>query len=347
MMSLTNQEIHSQYSAMAQTVEQIMKTADAFRQKIGHFSYKNIVFTGCGSSFSTAKSLAAIATLSLSLPCAAIASGDLWLHHTQYQRLLQDALVISISRSGRTSEMLNAYQTLLDGAYGAHTVSIICAENSPLGALSFFEFPLPWAFDESVCQTRSVSNLFAAGVLVIRALAGKADASDFLRLIQRSEGYMAAIEPVIQSIAQNDWDHAVVLADYPIAGLCEEGALAFKEISQRMSNQYGILDVRHGPMVLLNGKTLALVAFINQPTDQDIRLLNDLSAKKAQIVAFSPEAFQSVSGVQQIVLGETISTEAHALAFLFICQLAAYYKAMIVGCDPDRPTGLDPWIQLA
>ncbi len=346
MVSLTNQEIHSQYSAMAKSVDLAMNHIDAFREKIGHFPYKKVLFTGCGSSFSTAKSLATIASLTLPMPCAAIASGDLWLHHDQYQSLLKDALVISISRSGRTSEMINAYQALLDAAYGVCTASIICAEDTPLGALSNFVFPLPWAFDESVCQTRSVSNLFTVGVLIIRALVGKPDASDFLRLIDRSHGFMNEVEPILKSFALNDWDHAVVLADYPIAGLCEEGALAFKEISQRMSNQYGILDVRHGPMVLLNHKTLALVAFVSKPTEQDIRLLNDLVAKKAQIIAFAPEAFQAIKEVQQITLGESISTETHALAFLLICQLAAYYKSIVVGCDPDQPTGLDPWIKL-
>lgn len=47
-------------------------------------------------------------------------------------------------------------------------------------------------------------------------------------------------------IANLDWDNVVVLADGPICGIAEEGALAFTEISMLTGRYFHLLDYRHG-----------------------------------------------------------------------------------------------------
>ena len=345
-MSKTLQEIKLQYGALTDTLALFAEKAQALGQFIQERPIKRLLFTGCGSSFMIACSARTIASARLDIPVVAMASGDLWLHADRYEKLFDGALIVSFSRSGRTSEVLNAYETIKEQAPGVRFLSILCAEDTPLEALSDFTFCLPWAFDESVCQTRCVSNLYAAGALLIGALSNDpAIAAALSRVAQIGPDYLEAIAPALEALAAQPWDHAVVLADGEIDGLAEEGALAFKEISQLQSNFYHLLDVRHGPMVLINEKSLVIANLSTPPIAAEQKLLHDVIAKGALLLCYSPVPIE-IEGAKVYSLGEDVGTIAGGLGLLLICQLISYYKSFYVGCDPDRPDGLSPWIEI-
>ena len=49
----------------------------------------------------------------------------------------------------------------------------------------------------------------------------------------------------------------------------------------------------------------------------------------------------------QIAAGHgKLSDIAAGLPLVNLCQMATFFKSGIVGCDPDAPDGLDPWIKL-
>ena len=344
-MSLTLQEIRGQYQALEKTVALL----DGQREQLKALLDRrpaSLVFTGCGSSFSLSCAFRSIAALRTDIPVYALASGDLWLNCERYARLLRDALVISVSRSGETSELVNACKAAAALGTGTRFLSIICAEGTPLEAISDFTLRMPWAFDHSVCQTRCVSNLFAMGAMVVGALFGDPSIREGVaRMAACGEDYMARIEPVAKALAAGDWDHGVVLADGEIDGIAEEAALTFKEICQQNSNYYHILDVRHGPMVLIRGRTLAVVAAKSPLCQYELQLINDLIATGAKVVCYTMQPVE-VPGATCIALGTDVGSVAFGLGLVAICQLTTYYKSLHVGCDPDRPDGLDAWIRI-
>lgn len=70
---------------------------------------------------------------------------------------------------------------------------------------------IPWAFDESVCQTRCVSNRYAAGAMLIGELSGDDEVRAGFEVLTRSgNSYLERIEPELRDIAAKDWDHAIV-----------------------------------------------------------------------------------------------------------------------------------------
>ena len=156
---------------------------------------------------------------------------------------------------------------------------------------------------------------------------------------------MARIEPVAKELAAGDWDHGVVLADGEIDGIAEEAALTFKEICQQNSNYYHILDVRHGPMVLIGKRTLAVVAAKSPLCKYELQLIQDLLSTGARVVCYTMHNVE-VPGATCIPLGTDVGSVAFGLGLVAICQLTTYYKSLHVGCDPDRPDGLDPWIKI-
>ncbi len=65
-------------------------------------------------------------------------------------------MIIAASRSGGTSEVVLSVERA--GQMGVLTIAIPAKENSPLAELAELSLEIPWAFDESVCQTRTVTN---------------------------------------------------------------------------------------------------------------------------------------------------------------------------------------------
>lgn len=341
-MSLTYQEIHETYSSLKKIAALVETEASGlsrvFREKI-------LVFVGCGSSYAIAKSLALISSMRFRRPALAMAAGDLLLHADRYAPFLEQTVLVAISRSGSTSEILLAVEALAERCCNFELASLCCVEGSPLSKMSKFVLEMPWAFDKSVCQTRCVTSLYFAGVMLIaKALEDTALLEDLKGIVQGGDAFMASIEPVLQEAAVKDWDHAVVLADAEIAGLAEEGALAYKEICQLPSNFYHLLDARHGPMVLFGPNTLVVIA-LSSGDKQELDMVRDVIKKGACVIVYS-DMLMEIEGALNIAFGQKLGHAARGIPFILINQLVSFYKSKSTGADPDAPTGLDPWIKL-
>jgi len=345
-MGFTLNEIKGQYKALGQSIALMRREQDAIRLFFEHTTPRKIVFTGCGSSFSLCCSVRSIASTRLDIPVYALASGDLWLNCESYAPLLKDALVVSLSRSGRTSELINAYKAVKALNLGTRFLSILCAEETPLEELSDMTLRFPWAFDQSVCQTRCVANLYAAGAMLIGVVSGDEKiALGFERVAALGEAFQGGADGRLRALAGMDWTHAVVLGDGPFDGLAEEGALAFKEICQLPSNYYHLLDVRHGPMVLIGEKTLVLAMVKSPACRHEQALIQDAVYKGARVITYANLPL-AMPGTENFSLGEEVGPVAGGLGLVALCQLISYYKACELGCNPDLPDGLDPWIEI-
>lgn len=345
-MNITLTEIKSQYRALEKTIALIKQQRDALAKFYKEASPRTIIFTGCGSSYMLSCSMRSIASVRSDIPVYALASGDLWLNSENYRPVLRGALIVSLSRSGCTSEVVNAYQTIARMNVGARFMSLACAEDTPLEKLSDYTLAMPWNFDKSVCQTRCVSNLYAAGAMVIGEIMGdKSVVEGFETLSMDGDAYLERIEPQLRQIAAGDWTHGVVLADGPFDGLAEEGALAFKEISQLPSNYYHLLDVRHGPIVLFNSQTMVIIRLSDGARKEELALVQDVIKKGARVLTVTNERLE-IDGTINFAFGKKISEIAGGLPLVNLCQMLTFFKSGIVGCNPDAPDGLDPWIKL-
>ena len=345
-MSRTREEIFGQYAALEQTLALSQRNRGIFERLLEQTAPKSIVFMGCGSSYSLSCSFRSIASLRARIPVYAFAAGDLWLHSARCRLALTDALVISVSRSGRTSELINACRAIREMNVGARLVSVVCAEDTPLEEMSLLTVKMPWAFDDSVCQTRCVSNLYAMGALIIGDLFHDGELRDGLtRVAQLGPDYLNRCDGPARRLAEADWDHAVVLADGEIDGLAEEGALAFKEICRVNSNCYHVLDVRHGPIVLIRERTLVLAAFNAPVSAYERALLAEIRSGGALLAVCSDEPVQ-VDGAVNFALGAKVAPAAAGLGLAAVCQLISCARAEAAGFDPDAPEGLKPWVDL-
>jgi len=340
-MDITYREIQDTFPALNKTAAYLEERWDDITKYLD--GKTRFVFVGCGSSYSNAKSMAAICNMSTGIPASALAAGDILLHASRYKKMLDGAAVIFISRSGRTSELLMALDALSEQNISMSVLSLVAAEETPLGEKSDLTLEVPWTFDESVCQTRCVTNFyFMATYIFAKYTADEATLNDLQYILTSGAEFLAPTEALAKELAVKPWSRAVVLADAELEGLAEEGALVFKEVCQLPANYYHALDARHGPIVLFGEQTLILYA-LGTACELERNLVGDLRAKGAPVVVFSDVP---VTDVSDISFGRPLTHMAKGIPFILLCQLVAYEKSKITGADPDNPTGLNAWIAL-
>ena len=339
-MNLTYTEILDTFNALKKTGEYLENKWSGIENFIK--GKKRFVFVGCGSSYSLAKSMAVMTHMATGFPSTAMAAGDVLLHAGRYAKCFDNAAIVCVSRSGRTSEVLMALDALKSRDFSFSTAALVCADDTPLAAQSDFTLSTPWAFDNSVCQTRCVTNFYFLCAYILAKTAANQGLLDELRhVISNGPEYLKKAEALADELSDHPWTHCVVLADAELEGLAEEGALAFKEICELPSNYHHLLDLRHGPMVLVGEKTL-VIAVLGSRNDLEHKLLSDVRAKKAELVAFSDTPMEDARSVY----GYPLSYLARGIPFIVLCQMVAYKKSLKTRVDPDKPTGLDAWIAL-
>lgn len=339
-MNLTYNEILDTFNALKKTavyIENIWKNIEAF-----FMDCKRFVFIGCGSSYSLAKSMSVMTFMNTGFQSSAMAAGDILLNAGRYEKCFRNAVIVCVSRSGRTSEMLMALEELKSRGCTFKVLSLVCADDTPLAEKSNFTLSMPWAFDNSVCQTRCVTNFYFAAVYIISKLTGNQTVlNDLEHIVNNGPEFIKTAESLSEELSVHPWTHCVVLADAELEGLAEEAALAFKEICQLPSNYYHLMDLRHGPMVLLGEKTLVL-AVLGSKNDLELKLIQDIKNKNSEIITFSDLPMEQLS----ISYGHSLSYISCGIPFIILCQMIAYKKSLQTGADPDKPSGLEAWIKL-
>lgn len=343
----TEYEIFNQYISLEKTYEYLVSRTDDISCFKNNNNFDSVTFIGCGSSYSLCKSAELSLKLRTSLKVNSIAAGDLMTNLTQYNKLLENTLLVAPSRSGSTSEVVNAV-TMSKEKYGVPCISICAVNNSELAKISDLCIELPWAFDESVCQTRTVTNLYTANLYMVGVLSSdELLCKEIKQAIDNGDKYIKQYKEQLKIVAKEKaWENVVTLGDSELEGIAEEGALAFKEICQLHSNYYHILDVRHGPAVLINDKTLIIIAVTPFNENYQIDLIKDLKKNGATIVTVGSNPKNVYDSDYHISVPLYKNYSVMGIPFIFIPQALSYFKALERGVNPDVPNGLDPWIKL-
>ncbi|WP_018750247.1 SIS domain-containing protein [Paenibacillus sanguinis] len=347
-MSLTYSEIKSQYQALQQTYDYMLSRRAELTAFIQSQKVKSVTFVGCGSSYCLSEAAAFSVRLRTGMPAIALAAGDLMLHATRYRPLLDGTLLIAPSRSGSTSEVVEALRQV-QAIEQIPVLAISCVEHSPLSQAADCALELPWAFDHSVCQTRTVTNLYAVNLLLAAFLAGdEALITDLQTAIQQGEAYMARIEEGIRRTSNFAWNNAVVLADGELQGLAAEGAIALTEIAKTQAHAYHLLDVRHGPMVTIGRDTLVIAALSDSDAGHQRNLMQHLKDRGATVIAFADRADVLPHDLVDLAIttDQPLDAAVRGIPFIFIPQIAALSSAERHGINPDQPDGLMAWVKL-
>lgn len=347
-MNLTYQEVKKQYTALHQTFNYMLEHRHAIEELRQQVQPTSITFVGCGSSYCLSESAAFSTRLYTHMPASALAGGDLMLNAERYAPLLANTLLVAPSRSGSTSEIIEAIQRVRK-LQPLSVLSLSCVSDSPLSTQADLSLELPWAFDHSVCQTRTVTNLYVANLLINAFWSNDEKLiEDIQSAIQMGEAYMEKVEASIREVADFAWERVILLADGELQGLANEGAIAITEIAQAEAHAFHLLDVRHGPMVTIDQDTLVIAALTGEGTSYQHDLIQDIHARGARIIALADHANRIPDALVHlgIVLEQPLHPAAQGIPFIFIPQIVALASAELQNINPDQPDGLEAWVKL-
>lgn len=347
-MSLTYSEIKQQYAALQQTYDYMQSKRAEIVAFVRGLQTSSVTFVGCGSSYCLSESAAFSVRLRAGIPASALAGGDLMLNPQRYRSLMEETLIIAPSRSGSTSEVVEAVNLIREYKH-VPVLALSCVAGSPLSQKADFTLELPWAFDNSVCQTRTVSNLYTAN-LMIAAFLGEDEKllNDLAAAIRQGEAYMERVENAIRLAADFEWSNAVLLADGELQGIAAEGAIALTEIAKVQAHSFHLLDVRHGPMVTVGPDTLVIALLTADGTVHQQKLMKDIKSRGATVIAYADRAgiVDQETVDLAVVSGAELDIAVQGIPFIFIPQIVALTKAERLGINPDSPDGLTAWVKL-
>jgi fructoselysine-6-P-deglycase FrlB-like protein len=265
---LTEREIADQPAAWAR--------ADALAPAVDLFSTgARVALIGCGSSWFAAAAIAALRERAGLGETDAFPASEARLGRG-YER------VVAISRSGTTSELL---QALAQVPAGTRTFALVGAPDSPVAQACDDVVSLSFADDQSVVQTRFVSSTLA----LARACLGE----DLGPVI--ADGWAALEQPV--PAAARDRPHQVFLGIGWCAGLAGAAALVMREAAQAMCESYPAMEYRHGPIALAKAHTA--VWFLG---DAPSGLADQVAATGAAVIRSALDPLAQLVQVQRVAM---------------------------------------------
>jgi fructoselysine-6-P-deglycase FrlB-like protein len=162
--------------------------------------------------------------------------------------------VIAISRSGTTTEVLEAVRSVPEGT---RLLAISATPSSPLADLVTEQIELSFADERSVVQTRFATTALA---LLLSSWGWDIEASASQATVALASG----VPEVVESAQQ-----FVFLGRGLAAAIASEAALKLREVLGAWSESYPTMEFRHGPISAIGKDSLVWVLDGAEPSIDD------------------------------------------------------------------------------
>jgi len=246
-------------------------------------------------------------------------------------------LVIAISRSGESSELVLAVEALQQA--GADVLGVSCAAGCSLLQMADRPFLIGEGFEDGLVMLRSFTGM----LLALQYLFGSADDRAALRTLPAAgrDLLSSQAEPLRALARRGPFDRFVSLAsgaNYPLA---LEASLKAQEMAIVTSEAYHSLEYRHGPKATADDNTL-LTLFALSDAGLGLSLARDMKALGVTLLVVGPDATRYGQIADLVVPAPAALGDGQASVIsLMPLQILAYETAMRRGKNPDAPEKLN------
>ncbi|MGC4110818.1 MAG: SIS domain-containing protein [Nocardioides sp.] len=331
-------EIAEQGDAVAATVEEARSRAEQVRAAMS--ARRRILLVARGSSDNAAVYGRYLVETHLGLP-AALAAPSVATHY-RARMDLSDTLVVSVSQSGRTEEIVAVQRWAAE--LGAATVGISNDATSPLATEADVPLTTQAGVERAVPATKSYSSQLAALAGLTAALD---DGDDLWSLLDRVPAEVARLEASEAGVAEAvdllaGSDDVLVTGRGLVFGTALEVGLKLEETCLRPVRGLSYADLRHGPIAVVGpGLTAVVVAAQDGPMLAPIvELAGDLAGRGAQVLGIGGDAALAASSTYHVP-GPDLPEAAAPIGLIVPAQLLVESLARRLGLDPDAPRGLN------
>jgi glucosamine--fructose-6-phosphate aminotransferase (isomerizing) len=328
-------EIHEQAEILAgllNTIPEIRKIAADIRKRDPKFAF----IAARGTSDNAGRYANYLWGAHNHLPVA-LAAPSLF---TFYQQppLLRDALVVGISQSGQSPDIV----AVLEEArrQGQPTLVITNEPSSPLASTADYLIDVHAGTEAAVAATKT----YTAELLVIAMLsAALAEDEVAIRVLQQIPTWVSQVLKLDESIARMSEryrfvEHCVVLGRGFNYATAFEWSLKLKELTYTVAEPYSSADFMHGPIAIVEAGFPVLAVVPSGKVYGDIlSMLRQLRGQKAELVIISDqvEALELAQSPMRLPAG--IPEWLSPLVAIIPGQLFACHLTAVKGLNAEAP----------
>jgi len=301
------------------------------------------IFIGCGSSYYVAQAAAASWTALTGQRGWAVPASELLLYPELVLPRKTSCQPVLISRSGHTSEILQAAEWL-ELKQNIRTLAVSCATHQALEGIATATLYLLPADEQSMVMTRSFSSM----VLALQGLAAvvgdrPGSLASLKKLPDQAGPLVDGLPPRIrQFVESHDFANYVVLAQGPFVGVACEAGLKVQEMSCSYAQCYHTLEFRHGPKATVGPETLVVFMLSETGYDAEREVLAEVKGLGGTTFVIANHADAAVRQAADFLVELSLDVEelARLAASIIPGQLLGLYTGLKKGHDPDRPRNL-------
>jgi glutamine---fructose-6-phosphate transaminase (isomerizing) len=336
--TFTYKEITSQPEAWADALD-VVGRAQSQLLELMKEGYKQVVFTGCGSTFYLSLAAAASFQEQTGMPSRAVSGGELLLNAPTVLTH-EKTLLVAISRSGSTTETVRAVEKFKRERTGK-VVVITNYGDQPLAGLADLALVINKGQETSVAQTRSFASMYVGVIAMTAVMARKED--DF-QSMQKLPAVGQRLFTDYSDFARKlgtdlSIDRFYFLGSGIRYGLACETNLKMKEMTLTHSEPFHFMEFRHGPMSMVTPNAVVAGMLSDANRAQEQKVLDQMKKLGGRIVSLGDHdtdvSFKS--GIPEAVRG---------VLYLPVLQLMAYERSIAKGLNPDNPTNLTKVVEL-
>lgn len=342
-------EITSQPGVWGKALEAFQQQAAAIQALYTQGGFDRIILTGCGSTYYLSQIGAALFQQTLGINARAYPGSEIALFPDYVFLPNTNPLLITVSRSGETTETVEATRVFRERTGGNPMVTVTCYGDSVLAAQADLAFVIPEAQETSLAQTRSFASMLIVLEAMAHTLAGHSDLSAMSSLGQIAGSLIDQYHGLAQQLGEDKKiERFFFLGAGPLYGIACEAMLKMKEMSLAYSEAFHVLEFRHGPMSMVDERALVVAMLSDEAHTQEVAVLRDMRARGAQTLALGESDYGlDLTNVSHFVpLASGLPAWARPVAYLPVLQLMAYHRALTNGQNPDLPANLEFVISL-
>lgn len=332
--SSTFEEIMSQTGAWKDALRAVAERRDDLQRLWKQNAYEQIIVTGCGSTYYLALTAASLIQTKTGCPTRAVPSSELLLNPDSIYVADQRTLLVAISRSGATTETIQAVQQFTEQGRG-EVIVISCYGDKPLNAFATISLVAPQGQEVSIAQTRSFSAMLVMAEQFANVLSSESVQSSLFDAANR-DYVEAALQFAERYVNPERFTRYFCLGSGPRYGIAAEAMLKMKEMSLTSAEPFHVMEFRHGPKSMIDTETVVIGLISDAGWAAEIAVLEEMKALGATTIAIGnrPEA--------------NVVVEKTSLAYLMpVLQWLARQRAVAKGIDPDHPRNLEQVVHLA
>jgi glucosamine--fructose-6-phosphate aminotransferase (isomerizing) len=271
-----------------------------------------------------------------------LAAPSLYTLYNRPPRLTRDTLVLGISQSGMSPDIVAVLQNARE--QGIYTAAMVNNTASRMAEAAECVVPLAAGEERAVAATKSYTAQLMAVAMLAAALSEEERWWQELELVPQAVRAALDLEQVLARRTERYrfMDQCVTVSRGYNYATALESALKIKELTHTSVTGYSAADFLHGPIsIVRNGYPVMTIACQGPTMDSLRQLIGRLGEAGAEQIIVTDDADTAAPAELKLVLPVAVPEWLSPIPAIIPAQLLGYHLALAHGLDPDNPKGLD------